>query len=331
MIKFSIGQDREKGTALITAILLVTLMATLAVALVDVSRFGIFRTANVNARDQAYWYALGARDYAESLLGEGIGQTDFLPSDTPWLDTPQTFPIEGGVIVIRVADFNNCFNPNTLFQSVGAGEMRLNIREFNKLQTLLNALNLDPTESEAFVSQLLDWMDPDGFTRAMGAEDDVYSGLPTPYLTANQRLIEAENVLALRMMTPEFYHQLEPWICPQSRVLGHALNINTLRLDQVPLLYAWFEGDLSYSDAEALLFRRPSLGYEDVDAFWEDPSLQALEIDPALRNHITLSTKIFEVEVSVALNESQFHLREVVEVSGPNQLRRLSQRFGAFE
>ncbi|WP_019960059.1 type II secretion system minor pseudopilin GspK [Woodsholea maritima] len=325
------ASDKERGTALITAILLVALMATIALSLIDISSFALFRTANSQARDQAYWYAMGARDYAEELLAEFVGNDeDPIASNAPWL-SGRVFPIEGGQIVISVRDLNNCFNPNSLIGPQEEAQSANDQKDVVRARTLLLGLNMDPVMSESLVNQMADWVDSDGYPRFNGAEDETYSVLTPPYRAANQAMVVTDEVLALPAMNAQAYQVLAPWLCVRDERLGHSLNVNTLRLDQAALLYAWFAGDLSYSDAEAVLFRRPSSGYENVEDFWTDPAITALNIADAARSGVTLHSRLFELDIAVELHGMQFRLREAVEVTGRDQVHRVRQRFGAME
>ena len=58
----------KRGTALISALAVVAAMSAVAVELTGDLRVSIRRGANLDARDTAYWYALGARGYAEALI-----------------------------------------------------------------------------------------------------------------------------------------------------------------------------------------------------------------------------------------------------------------------
>ena len=57
--------NRETGASLVSALLLVAVMASLAMALAGDLRCSMRRSANMDVRDQAYWYALGAREFSQ--------------------------------------------------------------------------------------------------------------------------------------------------------------------------------------------------------------------------------------------------------------------------
>ena len=113
-----LDSHRERGASLASALLLVAVMASLAMALAGDLRFAMRRSANMDVRDQAYWYAIGAREFTEGLIARAMDDPrQALRPDADWLNGPRTFPIEQGALTGRVRDGNNCFNP----QQPGSG------------------------------------------------------------------------------------------------------------------------------------------------------------------------------------------------------------------
>ena len=90
------------------------------------------------------------------------------------------------------------------------------------------------------------------------------------------------------------------------------------------------DDDLDLRDAETVLFRRPPAGYETLEAVWADPLIAALELTDAEKTRLALRSRWFEMEVSVRLAETQFQMTQLVEWNEGGDLRRRSQRFGAF-
>lgn len=323
---------REEGTALLTAILMTALMAVIAVELIDQTRFAIFRSANTNQRDAAYWYALGARDFSESvLLRSGPPGREVMRPVEPWRSGPQVFAIEGGTLTGEIRDGNNCLNLNAMAGSAPEDEPPvLDADDVRTMFTvLLDRLGVPPDTTEPLKAQILDWIDPNTYREPGGAEDELYRAYTPPLRAANQPMVELEELLVLPAMTPELYAVLRPYLCVRPHASQPPLNLNTLRLDQAVLLSALFQGRLSLGDAEALVLQRPPAGYDSVAEFFDQPVIAALEPDLAMRQAVTLRTRWFDIDVAVALGETGFSLAETVELSEGGRLTRLSQRFGA--
>jgi general secretion pathway protein K len=321
----------ERGASLISALLLVALMASVATALATDLRFSMRRSANMEVRDQSYWYALGARDFTEALIGRALANPDraFRP-DAPWLQGPSLYPIEQGQLSGRIIDGNNCFNLNALVSDDGRGGLVADSAQRGRFEQVMIAAGLPVRLAAQIAAQSADWIDSDRRPLASGAEDDVYGRRSGAYRTGNTLMAEREEMLALAAMTPDAWRVLAPLVCVRPEAAPLALNINTLQADGLPLLIGLFDGRLTRTAAEGVLLQRPPDGYGDVEAFWAQPAIAALEPDAGLRSAVGLTTQYFEVEIEVVHAGARFGFSETVEARGGGRLLRLSQRFGSF-
>jgi len=331
------GLDPERGTALIAALLLVALMAAVAVQLIDLTRFAAFRTSQIDQRQQAYWYARGAVALGESALRGLDPGRDVIRSDEPWLSGATVLPITDGLISGQVLDGNNCLNLNALVPVTSADDPGESdqLRDAadavrSSFMVLSSELGVAPGQAENLLAQMIDWIDPDRQVEPGGAEDRVYAAFSPPYRAANQRFTELEELRALPDMTPALYQVYEPFLCVRPTREQPPLNINTLTLDQAVLLLAVLEGELDLGDAESVLFRRPPAGYDTAEAIWTDPVLSRLELNADQQKRLALRSQWYDMEVHVQLADTRFYLRSVVEMTEGGDIRRHSQRFGAF-
>lgn len=328
-------ETRERGAALVAALMLVALMAAVSVQLLDLSRFAVFRTANASDRAEAYWSAMGAREFAEGVIVQSMAE-DAMRSDLAWLTQPQIFPTERGLITGRIRDGANCLNINALAEAgetePGEGEAAGGpdaAQARAVYDALMDALGAPPGAAQRLKAAMIDWIDADTRPEPGGAEDDVYQRFDPPYRAANQRFVEREELLALPEMTPDFYALLRPWLCVRPLGVQPALNVNTLRLDQAVLLSAAFQGRLSVADAEAVLFRRPPRGYDAMEEFWADPLIARMEIEAPERPGVAVTSRWFEMEMRVEIGAAQFELSQLAELGDNGVIIRHAQRFGA--
>lgn len=323
------GAASKRGTALISALAVVAAMSAVAVELTGDLRVSIHRGANMASRNTAYWYAEGARDYAEALISRHLTESDraFRP-DAPWLTGPISFPVDGGMLHTRVRDAHNCFNLNALVPGQGAdGDAARHAGA--RYRSLLTAIGIPAGMAERIAAETADWIDADTVPRNGGAEDGRYASAMPPYRAANAPMVEVDEMRALASMTPDLYAAIAPHVCVLPDPVLLPLNINTLRLQDAPQLTGLFEGRLTPGEAEAVLMRRPSVGYPDAAAFWNDPSIAALAATAGDLSRVTTTSNWFEVRVDVDLAEGGFTLSETVEAS-PRSIRRISQRFGSL-
>lgn len=312
---------REEGTALIAALLIVALMSAVAVELVDATRFALFRTASVQARDDAYWHALGARDYAESALTRSVeAEPEIMRPTAPWAQGPRVFPVDGGALRGQVRDANNCINLNALADDPEASP---------RFAALMESLEIDPTRAQAIRAQAIDWIDADSRPEPGGAEDETYTRLDPPRRAANQPFVEIEELLGLPDMTRAAFRTLRPFVCALPVQSQPPLNVNTLTEDQAVLLDAHFKGALGVRQAEDVLYRRPSSGWETVEQFWADETIARLEVRTEMEGDIALQSEWFMLDVQVELEDGGFQLDSLVALEPSGRTRRIHQRFGA--
>lgn len=325
------GGRQERGAALISALLLVALMTTVAMALATDLRFSMRRSANLEIRDQAYWYALGARDFAELSIERALASPEqALRPDAAWLNGPQIFPIDQGQLAGTVMDGNNCFNINSLVTRGDDGVLREMPLHRRRFEILMNAAGLPPQEAGRISAQALDWIDSDVRQTISGGEDELYSDLSRAYRTGNTLMAEPAELLALEGMTPDIYRLLEPLVCTRPMTDPLSLNINTLRVDQLPLLVAALDGAVTQVEADGLLLRRPPAGFEQASEFWEQGVFESLELTDEIRSSVGITTNYFEIEIDVLYAGMRFELVETVEWRGGGSVRRLTQRYGSF-
>ncbi|WP_417484359.1 type II secretion system minor pseudopilin GspK [Maricaulis salignorans] len=323
--------DKQAGAALITAILLVALMSSLALAMTSGMRFSLRQAANMEVRDQAHWYVLGARDYAEALLLRALDDPSqaFRP-DAGWLNTPRVFPIEGGQITGEIRDAHNCFNPNALVTADAQARLAINADQQRQFERLLRETGIPAGQAVQIAAATADWLDSDLRPVTSGAEDDIYLRDGRAYRTGNTYLSEAGELRAVAGVTTDAYSRVAPLICAFPGAVPLALDINTLRLDQAPLLMAALNGALTRAEAETVLLQRPAAGYADIEAFWATDIMRALELDAAERPELGVSSRYFEIDITVQYAGIRYALREQIEVSGGRQITRVTQRHGMF-
>jgi general secretion pathway protein K len=169
---------RQRGVALVTALLIVALATTVAAWLTTTHQLSIRRTGNIINGDQAYEYALGLEMLAMISLNEDFKESNKTDgySDVWALEIPP-FPVEGGQVTGRVIDLQGLFNLNSIYKN-----RKQDTVGYPRFQALLRYFQLDPEIANA----ALDWVDPDtNASGAYGAEDDYYAGLDRPYRAAN--------------------------------------------------------------------------------------------------------------------------------------------------
>jgi general secretion pathway protein K len=115
-------QAKQQGVALITALLIFSLVAIAAVAMADRQSLDIRRTENLIHYDQAYMYALGAELFAAEVLAHGDQDKNIdtlNPDIDPWNTELPPVPVDGGTIGGFIRDATARFPINNMVDANG--------------------------------------------------------------------------------------------------------------------------------------------------------------------------------------------------------------------
>lgn len=241
----------SQGVALITALLIMALIATLAYTLKWNNSLDIRRTAVMLNRDQAVQVALGAESWMQSILRQDFEESDTDHLGEIWASELPPLPIDGGEVFGEIIDLQGRFNVNNLIGADGEVDETALVQ----FQDLLIALGLDPR----FAGIAGDWIDADQDSSFPdGAEDAIYTGITPPYRAANQQLSNANELAALEGMDRETMDTLLPHIVA---LPGNTkVNVNTAT---GPVLQS-LSKDITAAEAEGLIAERADAGFAKI-------------------------------------------------------------------
>lgn len=253
---------RQRGVALLTALLIVALATIAAVGITRDQQLNLRRAENLLHGDQAYLYALGVENWGRGVVAKDSRRDldanlrlDGL--NEAWnLALPQT-TVEGGAVSGRIEDLQGRFNLNNLVSAADAGP-GFEQAQLAYLQRLLQRLELNPALAQA----IADWLDTDVDTRFPGgAEDLVYMRAEPPYRAANLPMQDSSELMLVQGITPDVYQRLAPYVValPQPT----RVNVNTAPL---PVLAALAD-NLDPGALESAMVTRQTEPFQAPDAF----------------------------------------------------------------
>lgn len=186
-------QYKQRGVALITALLILTIAATAAAYLTQQSQLTIRRSGNIINSNKAYLYALGAEKLAMIALHEDFKDDPNVDHpDENWA-APQIFEVEdsAGYVAGQITDLQGKFNLNNLVK-----DNKLDTTSTSRFDQLMKTFRIDPN----FTSAIIDWIDADvrDPTGPGGAENDYYLGLNPPYHAANRNIVSLTELRMIR-------------------------------------------------------------------------------------------------------------------------------------
>jgi general secretion pathway protein K len=289
---------RQRGVALITAILIMALITTLTFSLEWDNSLDLRRTYVSMYREEAIQAALGAESWVLGIMRQDMEDSETDHLGEIWASELPVLPLgaEGdsiqGEIYGQIQDLQGRFNVNNLIDQQG----EVDEASLEQFQRLLAALGIDVR----FAGMTVDWIDADqDASFPDGAEDSIYTGIVPPYRTANQILTSTSELAALEGMDKATFDSLLPHIVA---LPGRtAINVNTAT---GPVLQSLDE-ELSVADVESLMAERQEAGFADID--------NAFAQWPELTGRITDSSDFFQLKVIVRVDTvriTQFSLLE---------------------
>jgi len=302
---------RERGVALITAMLITAMATMIATNLAWDNALDVRRTTVLLSRDQALQVALGAESWVIGILHQDLedSQTDHLGEI--WAVELPGLPIEGGEVFGAVQDLQGRFNINNLIDANGAVDEAA-VEQFRRL---LIALELDPR----FAGVTADWLDQDvDASFPDGAEDSIYTGMIPPYYAANQTLSSISELAAIDGMDKLTFNILAPHI---AALPGNTrININTATGAVMQSL----SDNITPADIESLFSEREASGFGDIENTFS--SL----VEPEVINQLEESTQYFQLKVVVRIGTVRMTLYSVLQRGPRGDVTPILRGFGTI-
>jgi general secretion pathway protein K len=242
---------QQRGLALITTLLVVAVVSTVAAYLSLGQQVWLRQAQNLSDVAQLEAIERGALDgeAVKLMLEARQNQVDHLREDwtKPWSPDPQT--VGGARVTGRTSDAQARFNINNLLRDgrPSAGDVAI-------FKRLLQAQQLDPNLAEA----VLDWLDADADVRPGGAEDIEYLALPNPYRAGNRLFQTVDELRLVRGFDAQAVEKLRPWIV--ALPASSEININTAAPEIIAALFP----NLPVNVVTSLIGSRP---FTDTQAF----------------------------------------------------------------
>ena len=259
---------RERGVAVITALLLTTLAISIVASLFWQQQVQVRSMENQRLHLQTKWILRGALDWATLVLfQDGIDHREYTSLDQVWATPLAETRLDQYVERERIEGENFAAN---LSGSITDACSRYNLRNLGTSRgipdethvkifgNLLRNLQLDPTLARRvanFVSSGL----PGG-----GAPPD--NGVqPVPVTGAPLKIMQVDDLLAVQGITPAIVERLRPFVTvlpePATKV-----NVNTAPAEVLAAVVP----DMSVSEANTLIVRRKQAAWRELSYFKTD-------------------------------------------------------------
>lgn len=296
------AKDNERGVALLTVLLLVAVMSVIAANMLERTSLGMGLSRNAAAKERIMLAFGGAELLVTQQMEQRLKNSPArITNDGNWIGRPFALPMPGGdnmQMVAQIFDGGNCFNLNALVIG-GNGQYKPNPAGAAQFLGLARALGIADNDARGLADALTDWIDSDDAPMPYGAEDGFYSREKSARRTSGQLFIHASEAMAVKGMTAPLYERLSPWLCALPDTALSPLNVNTLAMEQAPLLAMLDSDNITLDDAKRLIVSRPEGGYGRLADFWAPLARADKQTQQAVERQLRLTTTWFLGKVTV--------------------------------
>jgi general secretion pathway protein K len=315
---------KQRGIALVTALVLVAIATVLAATIGFASVMAAQRASTVFGADQALLAAEGAEAMAAYALKQSASPSGPDSLDQPWAQPYGPYELAAGVTLefAQIEDQQGKFNINNL----AAGAIGPNTNtpgaddptEIEQFQRLLSALGLETK----WAGILADWIDSDNNPREPdGAEDSVYLAQTPSYRAANQPVSSISELLALPGFGRDRYNRLAPYIAALPP--GTPINLCTAS----GVLLDAISGKTEYSiDPANLAKSRQDQGcFPTADVF--KASLTGVKDAAIIQARVGIASSYYRLRTTITIGTARFNLYSLLTFNG-NQVLSILRTFG---
>jgi general secretion pathway protein K len=292
---------RQRGVAVITALLLTTLAITIVASLFWQQQVQVRSIENQRLQLQKQWILRGALDWGRLILREDARFSSVDNLDEPWAvplsDTRLDQYVEEGqpadsdaaeaILSGSIADAQARLNLANLSE-----DGQINADEVEVFERLLQSLQLNPSLARATAQIMAE-------TQTKPQNNGQNSGAQP------LALAYVDDLLAVPGFTPPMLEKLREFVIflPRS---GVAVNVNTASAE---VLAAKFEG-MSLSEANTLVAQRKAASFKSGD-----PRLAGKNV---LGRQVDVKTGYFLVNGTVKMNRAGLNVQALIERNGTN-------------
>jgi general secretion pathway protein K len=333
---------RQRGVALIIALILVALATILATKLTFDGFLERRRTIGVLAVEQALHFGMGADALAADVLAQDLqNSAQQTTLSSPWAQPTQPLPItpqddpEGepiGTLQGSLEDMQGRFNLNNLARVIqGSSAANTTVSTGNtpqgtiqdpqpleQFQRLLAAVGVEPK----WAAIARDWIDADDIPGSPdGAEDQVYTSQTPPYRTGNWPMMSPSELMNMPGFGADRYRKIAPYVTALPLATA-TVNICTAPSVVLESLAVNLSGEYS---PEVLANGRKTGCFPDLNAFRNVVGPQALA---AINGRFDSKSQFFRLTTRITLGTTEFTLYSLLVRGNGGKITPLLRSFG---
>ena len=328
---------RQRGVALIIALILVALATILASKLTFDGFLERRRAIGMLAAEQAVQFGYGAEALAADVLVKDLQNNKSLTTLAgAWAQPTQPLPItpqdnpEGepiGTLQGEIEDMQGRFNLNNLAHltpgpapangAQGAQGLVQDPKPYEQFKRLLISVNLEPKWADI----ARDWIDADDTPGPEGAEDQVYTSQTPPYRTGNWPMMSPTELMNMPGFGADRYRKIAPYVTALPTATA-MINICTAPALVLESLSANLSGEYSRSP-EVMASARKTGCFPEMRALTNILGKAASDAPP-----FDTKSSYFRLTTRVTLGTTEFTLYSLLMRTGGGKVTPLLRSFG---
>jgi general secretion pathway protein K len=318
---------KQRGVALIIALILVALATILATKLSFDGWLERRRTLGVMAAEQSLHFAMGAEALAADALTQSANGTQVTLAQ-PWAQPAQPFPLTPddspdaepiGVLQGSLEDMEGRFNLNNLGRIMPDGKTQ-DPQPLAQFQRLLVSVGLEPK----WAGIARDWVDADDLPgNPDGAEDQIYTSQTPPYRTGNWPMTSPTELMNMPGFGAERYRKIAPYVTALPTATAK-INICTAPGVVIESLADGLSGEYS-GNPELLTTSRKAGCFPDPQSFTSVLGKSAGTTQP----YYSTNSTYFLLTTRVTLGTTEFTLYSLL-FRGTGKVTPLLRTFGTL-
>ncbi|WP_343344986.1 type II secretion system minor pseudopilin GspK [Sphingomicrobium sp. XHP0239] len=291
--------SKERGTALLSVLLIVAVMAAIAATALDRLGLSTRLAGNAVVATQGRHWLTMAEELAQARITDAAELSGADQAALLGVERSITLP-DGQIVTARLEDATNCFNVNSMVRRRQTGVLQSQARRVFQLRDLFIILGLPEGRSQQLADAMGDAIDDDRNPRPLGSER-LADGAPVP----DRLLTSADELAGIEGMDAEYWSRIRPYLCALPSTDPTPINVETLSPDRAALLAMLAPEQISLADATAQLEARPASGFGSVVDFWETGPLRGRDIQGSRDNQVVVETRFFRLVTRVGEGDTE--------------------------
>lgn len=284
----------QRGVAIITALLIVAIAATISITISTSLQLDVRRTANLIALDQADLYIVQMEEFAKQQFSDedaydviveeiGINGSASIP-----------YQVDQATLLLQLTDLQACINVNSLVEN-----NTINPTTEARLRQLFSNLGINQNLTQS----ITDWIDSgidDQTTIPDGAEDGYYLNLDKPYRTANQPLQSISELRLIRgFENNETYDLVKDQLCAFLAPTDIGINVSTAKKQVLMSL----SPNMNESLVNAIIERQKDGPFSDKQEFTSFSNVNT--IIPNDTPQISVSSEYYLLKIQATIGHAK--------------------------